>query len=88
MKASERDVLIGRIDERTRNTYTLVEKQEKHLSELNGSVRDHSVRLTALESGVPIKIQLTKNQTGVGVTGVATLVTAVVVAIGNLMGWW
>lgn len=35
MKPSERDELLGRLDERSLNTYKLVEKQEKHLSSLD-----------------------------------------------------
>ena len=39
MKPSERDELFGRLDERSANTYTLVEKQEKHLAELNSKTQ-------------------------------------------------
>ena len=38
MKPAERDELFGRIDERTRNIWMLTEKQEKHLTELNGHI--------------------------------------------------
>ena len=35
MKPAERDDLLIRLDERTRNIWTLTEKQENHLSKLN-----------------------------------------------------
>ena len=40
MKASERDELLIRLDERSRNTYRVVEKLEKHQAEQNGFIQD------------------------------------------------
>ncbi len=41
--------LLGRIDERTANIYKLVEKQERHLEQLNGTLKDHEKRISATE---------------------------------------
>lgn len=38
MKPKERDELFGRLDERTCNTYNLVEKLERHNAEQNGYI--------------------------------------------------
>ena len=38
MKPSERDELLGRLDERTRNTWSVVEKIEKHVTKQNGRI--------------------------------------------------
>ena len=59
MKPGERDELLGRLDERTRNTFRLVEEQERHLKGLNDSVsknmlnidRNHN-RLAELEAAM------------------------------------
>ena len=40
MKPKERDELLGRLDERTANTYHLVEKLERHNDEQNGFIRE------------------------------------------------
>ena len=42
MKASERDELLGRLDERTKNTWTATERIEKHLDTQNGIILDHT----------------------------------------------
>ena len=38
MNGKDRDELLTRLDERSRNIYHLLEKQEQHLSRLNESV--------------------------------------------------
>ncbi len=38
MKPQERDLLFGRLDERSRNTWAVIEKMERHLDKLNDSV--------------------------------------------------
>ena len=38
MKPQERDLLFGRLDERSRNTWAVIEKMEQHLDKLNDSV--------------------------------------------------
>ncbi len=53
MKPSERDELLIRVDERTRNTWTMVERQEGHLSKINGSISTHARQITA--NGTSIK---------------------------------
>ena len=40
MKPTERDDLLIRLDERSRNTWVMVEKLEKHQVEQNGLIRD------------------------------------------------
>jgi len=47
MKASERDNLLIRLDERSRNTWHTVERLEKHQSEQNGFIQDTINRTTA-----------------------------------------
>lgn len=41
MNAAQRDQLLARLDERVLNIYHLTEKQERHLAELNESVKEH-----------------------------------------------
>ena len=43
MKPLERDNLLIRLDERTRNIYNLTEKQEDHLSKLNDALSKHAI---------------------------------------------
>ncbi len=38
MKPTQRDELLGRLDERSLNTWQTVEKIEKHVDRLNGAV--------------------------------------------------
>ncbi len=45
MKASERDELLGRLDERTKNTWTATERIEKHLDTQNGIILDHTEQI-------------------------------------------
>ncbi len=52
MKASERDDLLIRLDERSRNIYTLVEKQERHLEELNSTTRENTTGVAVNRSGI------------------------------------
>ncbi len=42
--------LLARIDERTKATHDLVEKQEAHLSKINGTVAEHNRQLATIES--------------------------------------
>lgn len=39
MKPTERDALLVRLDERSVNTWNMMEKQETHLNKINGSVQ-------------------------------------------------
>ncbi|KKL56249.1 hypothetical protein LCGC14_2247300 [marine sediment metagenome] len=41
--------LLGRIDERTRNTYNLVEKQEAHLKQISGTLVEHTTAIQRLD---------------------------------------
>lgn len=45
MKASERDELLGRLDERSRNTYTLVQK-------VVDDVRNHNLKIARNENSI------------------------------------
>ena len=45
MNASERDELLGRLDERTRNTWTAIDKVEKHLNTQNGILLNHTKQI-------------------------------------------
>jgi len=47
MKQDERDDLLTRLDERTRNIWRTIESVEGHVKETNGHVRDNSSRSRA-----------------------------------------
>ena len=52
VKQQDRDELLGRLDERTSNTWTLVEKMEKHLGKLNDSVLENTISCAKSRTGV------------------------------------
>lgn len=52
MKVTERDALLGRIDERTRNIYALTEKQEVHLSKLNDNMLKHATQIESNKTSI------------------------------------
>ena len=52
MKPKERDELLIRLDERTRNIWTLTEKQEDHLSKINDSMMKHAVQISSNKTSV------------------------------------
>ncbi len=52
MKPTERDQLLIRLDERTRNIWALTEKQEAHLSKLNDSMMKHAVQISANRTSI------------------------------------
>lgn len=97
MNEAERDELLIRLDEKSNNTYKLVEKQERHLAELNKQVaknllnidRNHN-RLTDVEDNLAggVYLKLSKKQTATGSISVATIVIMVIVALGKVLGWW
>ena len=43
---------VARIDERTQNIYHLTEKQENHLSKLNGSILDLAKQTTSNKTAI------------------------------------
>lgn len=43
---------FGRIDERTRNIWTLTEKQEGHLSKLNDSMMKHAAQISSNRTSI------------------------------------
>jgi len=52
MKPKDRDDLLSRIDERTRNIWTLTEKQELHLSKLNDNVMKHAIQISSNKTSI------------------------------------
>jgi len=44
MKATERDTLLGRLDERSLNTWKAVDEIKKHLETLNNNVSKNTTR--------------------------------------------
>ena len=71
MKTSERDDLLSRIDERTRNIYRLTEKQEEHLAELNNNMMKHAVQLSSNRTSIRwiVRLLVTAVVVGSGATG-------------------
>jgi len=55
MKDAERDVLLGRIDERTRNIYILTEAQEAHLSKLNATLLHHAEQIATNKNSIKLQ---------------------------------
>ena len=93
MKANERDELLIRLDEKVNNIYSLTEKQEKHLRDLNSTVSknatgiaDHGYRLNTIETGVNLKFS--KRQIAFGSGSMVTIIIALITAIGKSLGWW
>ena len=93
MKADERDQLLIRIDERTNNIWTLTERQEKHLAELNSSVARNVNRISVLETKVdersvsPVAYKMSKKAMGGYGSGVVGVLT-IIYYIGQARGWW
>ena len=89
MKPSERDELFGRLDERSANTYTLVEKQEKHLAELNSKTQQNQLDIIEvannleLHKAVAVPIKFNRKQTGSGIT----LLILILTLLGKALGW-
>ncbi|MCK5016408.1 MAG: hypothetical protein KAS32_04975 [Candidatus Peribacteraceae bacterium] len=52
MKPAERDDLLIRLDERSRNIYKLVEAQEQHLKDLNDSTAENTTGVAVNKSGI------------------------------------
>lgn len=72
MKVKERDELLIRLDERTRNIWTLTERQEDHLSKLNDSMLKHAVQISSNKTSVRwiIRILVAAGILGGGATGI------------------
>jgi len=94
MKPLERDELLVRLDEKSNNIYHLVEKQERHLAELNNKVAKNvlnidrnSNRIASLEnlitSGVSLK--LNKRQVTIGSAGVIAIITTIVAVLDKVI---
>lgn len=98
MKVTERDAILIRLDERSKNHLELTEKQEKHLSILNNRVSKNEMnidrnynRINGLEvdmSNVPRNPRLSKRQVAGGGVGIVTLVILALTILGNISGWW
>ena len=95
MKPGERDELLGRLDERSANTYSLVEKQEKHLAKLNDKVgkntlnidRNHN-RLTDVEKVLTdgVSLKFTKKQVIGASSGGVAVIVGILAAVCKLLG--
>lgn len=62
---------FGRLDERTQNIYSLDEKQERHLSDLNGNILELWKQTTSSKTSIKwiIRILAGAGVIGGGVTG-------------------
>ena len=71
MKPKERDELLGRLDERSRNTYHLVEKLEKHNAEQNGYILDLIKQVSSNKTSIKwmVRILYAVGILGAGTTG-------------------
>ncbi len=79
MKASERDDLLIRLDERSCNIYKLTEKQEEHLRQINGHLDDHSSRLTTVETKIDERTRKVSKKAIAGYSGGGLLLVALTV---------
>lgn len=71
MKPKERDELLIRLDERSRNIWILTEKQENHLSKLNDSMLKHAVQISSNKTSIKwiVRILIACGILGGGATG-------------------
>ncbi len=76
MKPKERDELLGRLDERSRNTYHLVEKLEKHNAEQNGYILDLVKQASSNKTSIKwiIRVLVAAGILGGGATGIVNLI--------------
>jgi len=90
---SDRELLL--LTAQTCNT--IVQEQlpdiKDKLDELNGTVREHSIKLAKVETKQKINYQgdNRKNRkviVGSGISGAIALIVAVIYAVGNALGWW
>ena len=59
MKAQDRDILLIRLDEKSKNIYHLVEKIEQHQVTQNGTVADLVSRVATIEgTGVGLRMKI------------------------------
>ena len=70
MKPAERDELLGRLDERSINTYHLVEKLERHQRESNGIVISQGERIAKNETKIRLIWKIGLGILGSGSVGV------------------
>lgn len=71
MKPKERDDLLIRLDERSRNIWTLTERQEEHLAKLNDSMLKHAVQISSNKTSIKwlIRVLVAAGILGGGATG-------------------
>ncbi|KKN74963.1 hypothetical protein LCGC14_0384650 [marine sediment metagenome] len=76
MKPKERDELLGRLDERSRNTYHLVEKLEKHNAEQNGYILDLVKQSSSNKTSIKwiVRVLVAAGILGGGATGIVNLI--------------
>lgn len=93
MEPAARDELLIRLDERTANIFSLVEKQERHLAQLNEKVASNVLDIAANSSKIQnleqsgIAIKFTRKQVAVGGSGIVTIIVLVLVELAKLIGW-
>jgi len=77
MNPKERDELFGRLDERSCNTYQLVEKLEKHNAEQNGYILDLIKQTASNKTSIRwiIRVLVAAGILGGGATGIINLVS-------------
>lgn len=71
MKPKERDELLIRLDERSRNIWTLTERQEEHLAKLNDSILKHATQITSNKTHIwwIVRVLIAAGVIGGGATG-------------------
>ena len=76
MKPKERDELLIRLDERSRNIWALTEKQENHLSKINDSLLKHAIQLSSNKTSIKwiVRILVAAGILGGGATGIIKLI--------------
>ncbi len=76
MKATERDDLLIRLDERTRNIWALTERQEEHLGKINDSLLKHAIQLSSNKTSIKwiIRVLVAVGILGGGATGIVNLI--------------
>lgn len=103
MRATERDSLLGRLDERTVAILSAQEETRDHLKMLNGKVATNTQtnavqaeqikvanhRIKNLEcTGVPAHVKFTRRQYVIGGSGLSAVLGTVIIGVGSCVGWW
>ena len=84
MNPSERDKLLGRLDERTQNIWRVTEQLEKHNAKQNGRIEGLTERVTTVETKVDERTTAKlgrKTVWGISGGGILLLVTLIFTAL-------